>query len=137
MVKKAASSTDADGKAVKPIWPAMLGRDRWPVYQAWCCALTELVGGAFLLLGFLTRLTALTLAFNMGVAMWLTQIGPAIASGNAKLGILPNHDWLDGMAWMTFNYQLVTYSVVAGSLLAIGARSRLCGPGALSAPSPR
>jgi uncharacterized membrane protein YphA (DoxX/SURF4 family) len=106
-VKKAASSTDAEGKAVKPIWPAMLGRDRWPVYQGWSCALAELVGGLFLLVGFLTRISALTIAFNMGVAMWLTQIGPAIASGNAKLGILPNHDWLNGMAWTTFNYILV------------------------------
>ncbi len=120
MVKKAASSTDADGKAVKPIWPAMLGRDRWPVYQAWCCALTELVGGSFLLLGFLTRLTAFGLAFNMGVAMWLTQIGPAIASGNAKMGIFPNHDWLDGQAWMLFNYQLVLI-LSSLALMALGA----------------
>jgi uncharacterized membrane protein YphA (DoxX/SURF4 family) len=120
IVKKAAASTDAEGKAVKPILPAMFGRDRWPVYLAWCCALTELVGGAFLLLGFLTRLTALALAFNMGVAMWLTQIGPAIASGDTKLGILPNHNWLDGPAWMTFNYQLVLI-LSSLALLTLGA----------------
>jgi uncharacterized membrane protein YphA (DoxX/SURF4 family) len=107
MLKKAAATTDAEGKPVKPIWPDFLAHDRWPVHLAWLCALTELVGGTFVLLGVLTRLSAFGLACVMCVAMWLTQIGPAFASGNGFLGFLPNHPWTDGFAWATFQTQVV------------------------------
>jgi putative oxidoreductase len=42
-----------------------------PVVFAWAAALAELVGGALLAFGFLTRPAALSIAFTMGVAFFL------------------------------------------------------------------
>ena len=46
-----------------------------PVILAWMAALTELVGGAMLLLGLLSRIWALGLAGAMGVAFYLVSMG--------------------------------------------------------------
>jgi uncharacterized membrane protein YphA (DoxX/SURF4 family) len=120
MLKQAASGIDAAGQPTKAIWPSMLAQDHWPVWLAWACALTELIGGGMVLLGLLTRFWAFSLACVMGVAMWLTEIGPAIASGNTKLGILPNHDWLNGQAWASFQIQFVML-MVALAVMGLGA----------------
>ncbi|MGE3108083.1 MAG: DoxX family membrane protein [Phycisphaerales bacterium] len=84
-------SPGPDGLTPKPTWPKSLGTGRQPVYLAWAVALTGLVGGAFLLLGLLTRLCSLGVAGVMLGAMWLTQIGPAIATGKTVLGFLPQY----------------------------------------------
>jgi uncharacterized membrane protein YphA (DoxX/SURF4 family) len=117
---KAAATTDADGKVVKPYWPDYLAHDRWPVWLAWTCAATELAGGACVLLGLLTRFWAMGLAINMGTALWLTQIGPALASGKTQLGFLPQRDWFDGAAWTNFNYTFVLL-LVSLAVLGLGA----------------
>ena len=75
--------------------------DPWPVYFAWAVAGTELIAGGLLLLGLLTRLSALGIAGTMVGAIWLTTIGPAIQSGQTTLGILPSHDLFDMYAWKT------------------------------------
>lgn len=75
--------------------------DPWPVYFAWAVAGVELIGGGFLLLGLLTRLSALGIAGTMAGAVWLMTIGPAVQSGETMLGFLPNHELLDFMAWQT------------------------------------
>ena len=117
MLKHDASGLDAEGRPVKAIWPAFLAADRLPVYWAWACAATEVLGELFVLLGFLTRFWALGLACVMGTALWLTMIGPAIASGNAMYGFLPNHPftdpnpWPDHMSWQTFQLQFVMLMV--------------------------
>lgn len=72
-----------------PLWPPRLGEGKWPVYAAWAAALTELVGGCWLVLGLFTRLAALGLTGVMVGAMWLTQFGPAIQSGSTYLGFIP------------------------------------------------
>src|SRR5262245_32882222 len=79
LLKQAASGTDAQGQPTKAIWPSFLGQGDWPIWLAWAATLTELIGGGLVLLGLLTRFWAFGLACVMGVAMWLTQIGPAIA----------------------------------------------------------
>ena len=81
----------ADGVTPMPLLPPKVGADRWPVYLAWACAASELLGGLFVLVGLLTRVSALSLVVTMGMAMWLTRIGPAIQSNDALLGFLPNH----------------------------------------------
>lgn len=80
---------DDQGRSLRPIWPAALAKGSLPVVAAWVAAILELVCGAAMLIGFFTRLAALPLAGTMLTAMWLTQIGPAIQSGGALYGFLP------------------------------------------------
>lgn len=96
-LKKAATPIEADGRSTR-LWPASLANGRWPLYFAYACVLTELVGGALILFGALTRLSALGIAGVMATAMWLTQIGPAVASGKTMLGFLPDQP-LFGPGW--------------------------------------
>lgn len=70
--------------------PAKLAEGSWPVWIAWTAAVTELIAGLFALVGLLTRVAAVMLAGTMITAIWLTQIGPAIQSGHAFLGFLPD-----------------------------------------------
>lgn len=105
-------------------WPAFLGKGSWPVYQAWFVSLVELIGGGLLLIGLFTRFAAFMLVGAMLGAMWLTQIGPALATGNTVLGFLPAHEAYDVRAWMPFFWQL---SLLGGSMALA-----LAGPGSLS-----
>lgn len=107
-----------DGVEPRPIWPPDLARGRWPVYLAYAVAVTELVGGMALLLGLFTRLSALGLVGVMLGAIWLTQIGPAVQSGNTLFGFLPPHGAFDvdasGMpVWMTLLWQLLLLGAAA------------------------
>ena len=80
-----------DSQPITPIVPSWMGQGRVPVIAAWATAITELVCGAFLLIGFLTRFSALSLCIVMLVAMWTTHIGPAaLQSTDAILGFIPN-----------------------------------------------
>lgn len=79
----------ADGQM--PLWPARLAEGKWPVYAAWAAALTELIGGCWLLLGLFTRFAAAGLAGVMLGAIWLTQVGPAMQTGQTYLGFLPRY----------------------------------------------
>lgn len=116
-----------EGEAPSPppeaIWPKSLGRGSWPVRLAWTVALTEVVGGAFLILGLFTRVSAAALAGTMLGAMWLTELGPAWQSGKTVLGILPDRDPFSLELWRTFFWQL--------SLLGAGIAVALLGCGAL------
>ncbi len=95
---------------------------------AWMAALTEFVGGWLLLLGFLTRLWAMGMAGTMVVAMWLTQIGPALGTDTAFLGFLPELAMDDPDRWITAWKTLLWQLSLLGSSLALF----LLGPGALS-----
>lgn len=53
-----------------------------PGASAWLVALTELLGGVFLLLGVLTRLSAIALAITMLVAVVLVHLPNGFASSN-------------------------------------------------------
>ncbi len=95
-----------DGSAKPAIWPKALASKRWPVFLAWGAALTEIFAGFFLLIGLITRLSALSLAGVMLVAIWLTTIGAAIQKGDAFLGFLPNNPFLS-FAWQEPLFQLI------------------------------
>jgi uncharacterized membrane protein YphA (DoxX/SURF4 family) len=84
-------------------------------------ALTELVGGVLIVLGLLTRLWGLGFIGVMAVAMWLTQIGPALNADRAFLGFLPDLKYDDPKAWSseglnTFLFQLTTMGCAATAL---------------------
>lgn len=115
---------DDDGNQLKPIWPAEAAKGKWPVWLALAAGVTELVAGILMFAGFFTRIAAFSLACVMAVAMWLTQFGPAIQAGNARLGFLPAHDLFDGMAWQVLMTQFTLFGVaLALFLLGAGALS--------------
>lgn len=113
MLHKSAFPASTDGKPGMELWPPTLAEGAWPVGLAWAVALTELIGGLFVFVGFLTRLSALGLMGVMFGAMWLTVFGPAIQSGNAQFGFLPNYATFDIAAWRNVMWQ---FSLAAGSL---------------------
>jgi uncharacterized membrane protein YphA (DoxX/SURF4 family) len=112
-------SLKEDGTRPMRLWPIAIGEGAWPVRFAWLAAITELVGGACVLLGLVTRLAAFSLAGVMLVAAWLTQFGPAIQSGNNILGFIPNHGVFDLAAWQSFWVQACLF-VMALSLVSLG-----------------
>lgn len=101
--------------------PAALSSDAWKVRLAWASAITEFLGGLFVLVGLLTRLSALGLAGVMVGAIWLTSIGP-VAFGGANtaslwgLGFLP--PLAEFRAWQTFMFQFTT--LMAALALVLG-----------------
>ncbi|MFI4917547.1 MAG: DoxX family membrane protein [Phycisphaerales bacterium JB060] len=106
------------------LWPAAIGNPPWPERIAWAAALTELIAGLLLLIGLFTRLGGLSIAVVMGSALWLTEIGPAIQSGNTWLWVLPMYEPMDISSYTRMLYQL--------SLLVIGLSLLFSGPGMLS-----
>ncbi len=108
--------------AHKPIalWPSVLAGGNRPLILAWAVAITELLGGGLVLIGLFTRLSALALAACMAGALWLTEIGPAIQSGSAFLGFLPNYDAADTRLWTTPLWQF-TLTMCAMALVCAGA----------------
>jgi uncharacterized membrane protein YphA (DoxX/SURF4 family) len=107
---------DAKGNPTFRLWPQFLGKSMWPLAAAWACTIAEVGCGTFLLVGLLTRFFSFVLLFNMLVAAWLTVIGPAIQSGNTRLGFLPNYPVFGGGGeWMVFLVQFI----LIGALLAL------------------
>ena len=134
LVRGAANpAPNADGTTPMALWPAQLATGRLPVYFAWAAAITELVAGTLCILGFFTRLSAFTLAGVMAAAIWLTEIGPAIQSGNTLLGFLPVRETyavaLSPGGYVTLMWQVALLSI-ALALTTLGA-GRLSLDGAL------
>ncbi|MFG0247150.1 MAG: DoxX family membrane protein [Phycisphaerales bacterium JB052] len=94
MISKAADpGLTEDSQPITPIMPTKLATGNWPKLMAWAAAITELVAGGLLILGLLTRLSALSTLTVMLVAMWMTQFGPAaFHSSDAILGFIPRAD---------------------------------------------
>lgn len=116
-----------DGTPAMALWPKALAANTLPVYFAWGAAVTELIAGVAVLFGFFTRLGSLPLAGTMAVAMWLTQVGPALQTGNATLGVLPPGMFelsADGYVYTQFLWQI--------ALLLMGLALFCTGPGFLS-----
>lgn len=95
LIESASNPASVDGKTPMALWPASLAKGQMPVYFAWAAAISEVLGGLFCLVGLMVRISAFFLAGTMATAMWLTQLGPAIQSGKALLGFLPNYGTWD------------------------------------------
>jgi uncharacterized membrane protein YphA (DoxX/SURF4 family) len=87
-----------------PLWPPKIDTRPWPVVFAWAVAFIQALGGAAVLVGLFTRFFSFFISGVMLGALWLTQIGPAMQSGDALLGFLPNHGSFDESAWMPFGW---------------------------------
>ncbi len=114
------------GPDMRPLLPEFCGRGRTPVYLARAAAWTELVGGLLVLIGLLTRLSALSLCGVIAMAIWLTSIGPAAVGGApASLWIFPANDGFNNFAaYQTFLMQVICLGALAALFFA--------GAGALS-----
>lgn len=124
LLHDAVQTTDREGKPLRfPLAPSFIATGSWPWWLAWAAALTELLGGFLLLFGLFTRFAAFAIACVMLNAIWLTQIGPAVQSGNATLGFLPPHAAYDA-AWQTLLWQFC--------LLCAAMNLVFAGPGGLS-----
>ena len=80
-----------------------------PEFFAWAVTLLEVVGGAFIIIGLLSRLSALLLTIDMIAAIFLVTIDVGFLSSSGKSGVELN-------------------LLLIGGLLAI----LFCGPGSLS-----
>ena len=115
-----------DSQPIAPTMPSWLGSGRMPVYAAWATAITEIAAGLLLLIGLLTRISALSLMIVMLVAMWTTNIGPAaLQSTDAILGFIPHAQ--DPWSPASYNTLLWQFALVIMSLSVL-----LLGPGPLS-----
>lgn len=105
-----------------PLWPSWAASGSWPKYLAWAVALTELLGGVCVLVGFLTRLSAFGLAGVAAGAIWLTQVGPAIQQGKTVLGFIPSHPaWgVDAAGSALYSHLLWQVALLAMSLALMG-----------------
>lgn len=121
--------TTESGNEKMPLWPAKVGTGHWPLTFAWAAAITEIVAGLFVLVGLLTRISALSLAFCMIVAIWLTEIGPAVQAGDTFLGFLPNYKAFGSDAAGNPLFARLFWQT---SLLCIGLALTFSGPGWLS-----
>lgn len=124
LIKGAVAAPGADGKPRIVLVPEFAARDNWPVRFAYAAAVAESLGGAFLLVGLFTRLSALTLAWTMGVAGWLTVIGPAVQNGHVVYGFIPDYPRFDPVAWQTPLWLLALFTGALSLFFA--------GPGGLS-----
>ncbi len=108
----------------RPYWPAIFATSPWVVWLAFGVAVTELFAGVLLVVGFLTRLSAVLLVCVALAAMWLTQVGPAVSTGQTTFGLLPDRTWWDPQLWAPFFWQLL--------IIASGIAVACMGAGALS-----
>ncbi len=120
-----AAQPDSQGRQ---LWPGSLSSPGVLRTMAWLAPLTEFAGGFLVFVGFLTRLSAISLAGTMAVAMLLTTIGPATLSGDAFLGFLPQPRLADSGAWVSAWTPLLFQFTLLMAALAL----TLSGPGALS-----
>lgn len=97
-----------------PLVPEALGNRPWPVTLAWAATITEIVAGVFLLIGFITRFSALGVAGVMLGAIWMTELGPAIQAGATMLGFLPAYEVFSPDAWKTLLWQFALLMMALG-----------------------
>jgi uncharacterized membrane protein YphA (DoxX/SURF4 family) len=110
--------TSTPKRVIVPGWAA---NGKRPVVLAWAAGLTELVGGVLVLVGLLTRLSAVGLVGVMGTAAWLTVFGPAMQDVGATLGFLPTYDMFS-YDWMNPLW-LLALAGASASLVFTGAGS--------------
>lgn len=121
IAKAAAPGLTKDSQPIDPILPSKLAYAPWPTAFAWAAAVTEIAAGAFLILGFMTRVSAVSTLSIMLVAMWMTQFGPAaIQSTDAILGFIPSKSdpWAPG-AYSNLLWQLAL-AAMSGAVFFLG-----------------
>jgi uncharacterized membrane protein YphA (DoxX/SURF4 family) len=85
----------ASGERPVSTWPGALAGGNAPVVLSWVGTSIALGGGVLVLLGFFTRFWGGMMILLMLILAWLTQIGPAVQSGETQIGVLPDRSLLD------------------------------------------
>ncbi|MBL0922172.1 MAG: DoxX family protein [Phycisphaerales bacterium] len=116
------AANPADGK--RRLLPKALAERPWGWALSHGAAITEFVGGILIFIGLMTRLAALGLTVVMGMAIWLTTIGPSLGASGAFLGVLPPVGAFQSTEWQTWLLQLALFCSAAAVLFS--------GPGAIS-----
>lgn len=113
------------------LWLPALATDAWAIRLAWMVSLTEFVAGIFLLIGLLTRVSALGLFFTMLTAIWLTQIGPSLGNPGAMWGLLPDPAMSEPTGWNSLGsgWLMLLWQVMLG---AVALSLSMMGPGRAS-----
>lgn len=124
LVSAAAPAADESGAAPMPLWPPALAQNKAPAAFAWIATLTSIFGGFFVLIGLLTRFWALLLTALTAGAIWLTVVGPAVQTGAAQFGFLPQFGPFEFAAWVPLAWQV--------SILVVALAVLFGGPGAAS-----
>ncbi len=101
-----------DGSRPMRLWPKTLGESAWPARLAWAVALTELIAGSLVLVGFMAQFAALGLVGVMLGALWLATIGPAINAPKQFLFLLPELSAFQ--AWQSFALQMCALACAFG-----------------------
>lgn len=101
-----------DGSRPMRLWPSAIGEGAWPARLAWAVAITELVGGCLILVGFLARMAAIGVFGVMLGALWLATLGPAINAPKSFLVVLP--DLAAFQAWQSFALQMCALACAFG-----------------------
>jgi len=116
MITKAANpGLTEDSQPIDSTIPEMFGRGVWPKALAWAVAVTEIAAGVFLVLGFMTRISAFSLLTVMLTAIWMTQVGPAVMqSSDAILGFIPRVE----QPWNPGAYKDVFFQLSLGAMAA-------------------
>lgn len=115
---------DATGIRRAPLWPAWASAGNTPRFIAVSCMIGALLVGVVTLLGLGTRFAAALCGVLVLATLWLEHCVPAIHSGSALAGFLPNHAPFDLATWAPITTWVLLFAVSFALLLS--------GPGRLS-----
>ncbi|QOJ00028.1 MAG: DoxX family membrane protein [Phycisphaeraceae bacterium] len=96
---RAATPVSVGDRPALVAWPDWAAGKQAP-RLAWAASIADLVFGVFLILGILTRLASLGVAFHAAAGIWLTVLAPAIQARDTVLRFLPNRHAWDMEFWM-------------------------------------
>ena len=127
LMNNLAQPIDADAEGIQVLPTSLADNGQALKYLAWAAGVTELVAGVLVIIGFLTRLSALALAGTMLTALWMTMVGPSVGAPDAFLGFLPAGETAmlgtpEHKTYSTLMLQLTTFAT-AFALVFIGAGS--------------
>jgi uncharacterized membrane protein YphA (DoxX/SURF4 family) len=105
------------GIVPKSIWPRSLASGRWPIYLAWTVAILELVCGAFVILGIVSRVCAGCIVLILSGGLWLTQFGPSWRDGDVILGFIPAHTSYSMVEWMPLLFHVCMLTMALAIVL--------------------
>ncbi|MEO0511454.1 MAG: DoxX family protein [Planctomycetota bacterium] len=104
-VEVEADQAETETRYSRTLVPSLFASGAMAAVFAWLACITEIVAGAALMLGILTRIAGFVLSVVMGTAAWLTTVGPSVIAGQAAFGFLPAGNLWDPAVLSVFLWQ--------------------------------